>query len=1738
MKKILSVVLSLLLVFSTISVVFTLPASAKTVTYTVFEENFDGLEQGSSLGSTQTIPENDGWVKTGAAYHDTVLNPTTDVDGFSFDAVSGTQVGAFKTWAKPGVVLNVTPGVTYNLTLKAYANDIGSNVIKAIYVFDVTGKEGSKFTENWARKTTVIDGETVNCFASADISSTCGAWLDGNISFTPAEGVTKVFIAFYSEANGNTYTETQKSLFIDDVKVTYSVEVGMPVVTTTTTGADNKNGGVAWVEEDGENFVFKAVPYETSTFLGWFRNDELVSTETTIIESASTVSNIEARFNAIYKNVFPEGSFENEIAISAGAAPGSSNALFWGNGRPTNDIKEIGANDWVGTSWAGIVVTDNSFIDSKLAGVKAYAGTKAAYISRNNNHSNFKVVRGLKTNTDYYLTYYVYQDKASALNVSDGANNGVVSYCTTGIPTGATSVAIADMNLKVAGDTNQTRIPYEYISDARTSSNAWTKHSMKFNTGNHTDVLINFCADGGNVFVDHASLYYKPSPEITVTTVGQGTNGGIAWTNNPEALPGDELTYSAKAYANAKFIGWYKNGEFLTANESFTQAYNTDETIEAKFDAFATNLDNKASAEEYAIGQIMEGSAHRSPWGEVTTNAYIKLNSDYPEIAKMYYGTLNSTNVKAYSGNKSLENLSNSHGFFKIYDVEPNSTYHFSYWYYQDSVRLESEGSYADFPDAAVIPANSDKIYIVGGSNVSNQLITKEGQKVIDLFRDTANVNFKGNNVVGEWSEVRQTILTGENDTKVVIPMPNSSGVYFDHFTMYKEPEFDSSYTFAVVPDTQKFNDDDIIPQDNDYDINAAFSKLYDDILAKKDSKNIQMVLSLGDITENSFATEYNRAKEQFARLDAANLPYTLVQGNHDYANQFKSNIDYATYKSTAEGSYNGILNTYHKFTVNGIKYLVFTLQYGAPDDVLAWASKVTEAHPDYNVIVTTHGYLEEEGLRLGDTDGLSPGSMGSNTTDENGKYTHHATQNHATEIWDKFVSQHENIVMVLCGHIDYDAIRITESYGVNGNKVLEMLIDGQNYDEYPRNENLRIDNSLPDLAYGMVAYFNFSADGKKLNIEYYSTNLEKLIYEITVDLDVVETEVETLTVESTNGGVVTINGDCNLNKEYRAPLGTSVTLVAEAYAGQNFLGWYEGETLLSTDATYTTTVATKTITAKFENNNIVADSSFENAPIGLVDNWTFGASAGTWAKALVIDSVSHPRTPDASLAYSGNKMLEIHHRNNAGMYFEVDVDKYAEYKLSLKWLLTLAYGDLTYEEALVTSTLKYVAVGTADQTYYQEGKMLAAAFPGNSDGLWTDLTLDFATGTNEKVRIFVEYAVGNADQYDAALGTSHLYIDDFAIVKTAQSEVCEHEYDNDCDTDCNKCGETRDASHKMSEWTVTTPATCSSEGEKVSTCENGCGHSVTEVIAIDANAHDMGDWEVTTPATCTTEGVETRTCKRGCGHTETQAVAIDANAHDWGEYVETTPGTCSTPAVETSTCKNDPTHTQTRDGALNEDAHSYDDEYDADCNDCGSIREVEAEPIVIESSLSGIADKLLVDETTTITVKLNGSVTATSAFINITLDEGLELVSGQWMVDGLMKDFIVENGDGVLALSNPTALTGDVFSFVIKGVTAANAQNISVTMEFKNESTDVGIATSTATINVEEEAPSYKLGDLNGDGNINNSDMILMRRFLAGWNVTINQEAANLDGRGSVNNSDAIWLARHLAGWSGYELD
>ena len=66
-----------------------------------------------------------------------------------------------------------------------------------------------------------------------------------------------------------------------------------------------------------------------------------------------------------------------------------------------------------------------------------------------------------------------------------------------------------------------------------------------------------------------------------------------------------------------------------------------------------------------------------------------------------------------------------------------------------------------------------------------------------------------------------------------------------------------------------------------------------------------------------------------------------------------------------------------------------------------------------------------------------------------------------------------------------------------------------------------------------------------------------------------------------------------------------------------------------------------------------------------------------------------------------------------------------------------------------------------------------------------------------------------------------------------------------------------------------------------------------TENTAIDPNAHDyQNDWTVTTPATCTTPGVKTRHCHNNFAHVETET--IPATGHHWkdnGDGTHTCPG-------------------------------------------------------------------------------------------------------------------------------------------------------------------------------------------------------------------------------------------------------
>lgn len=61
----------------------------------------------------------------------------------------------------------------------------------------------------------------------------------------------------------------------------------------------------------------------------------------------------------------------------------------------------------------------------------------------------------------------------------------------------------------------------------------------------------------------------------------------------------------------------------------------------------------------------------------------------------------------------------------------------------------------------------------------------------------------------------------------------------------------------------------------------------------------------------------------------------------------------------------------------------------------------------------------------------------------------------------------------------------------------------------------------------------------------------------------------------------------------------------------------------------------------------------------------------------------------------------------------------------------------------------------------------------------------------------------------------------------------------------------------------------------------------------------------------------------------------------------------------------------------------------------------------------------------------------------------------------------------------------------------------------------------------------SAMLGDSNGDGKVNTTDVIMILRNIAGWDLAkFDTAAADVNGDGNINATDAVIVLRYLAGW------
>lgn len=128
---------------------------------------------------------------------------------------------------------------------------------------------------------------------------------------------------------------------------------------------------------------------------------------------------------------------------------------------------------------------------------------------------------------------------------------------------------------------------------------------------------------------------------------------------------------------------------------------------------------------------------------------------------------------------------------------------------------------------------------------------------------------------------------------------------------------------------------------------------------------------------------------------------------------------------------------------------------------------------------------------------------------------------------------------------------------------------------------------------------------------------------------------------------------------------------------------------------------------------------------------------------------------------------------------------------------------------------------------------------------------------------------------------------------------------------------------------TETVDPTCEVAGSTVVKC-SVCGHEAQSAITIPAIGHAYGAGTITTPATCTTDGVMTYTCQNDNSHTVTEAIPALGHNYDANgdgkvtaaDATVTKTATCTEKGELTYTCQNDENHTYTEEIPMT--AHNF----------------------------------------------------------------------------------------------------------------------------------------------------------------------------------------------------------------------
>jgi len=269
------------------------------------------------------------------------------------------------------------------------------------------------------------------------------------------------------------------------------------------------------------------------------------------------------------------------------------------------------------------------------------------------------------------------------------------------------------------------------------------------------------------------------------------------------------------------------------------------------------------------------------------------------------------------------------------------------------------------------------------------------------------------------------------------------------------EPAPEGSFSIVVLPDTQAYRGmgTKAEPDSTDPVTNRIFRDHVEWVAGNLRRQRIAFVSHVGDIVDKNNRSEWQVARECMDVLHGR-VPYGISVGNHDMTSEGDSRLfqeffpasrfeGFDWYGGSFEGSAAGPqvsgnnANSFQRFSAGGLDFLFLHLECNAPDDVLRWANRRLEEHPNHIALITSH-------MGWGPRD--KPTEPAEYVTGKKGRMTwskiHGVRGNTPQQMWDKCYRRHANLIAVFSGDQSRTAAYRAVSAGDHGNPVHELLQD------------------------------------------------------------------------------------------------------------------------------------------------------------------------------------------------------------------------------------------------------------------------------------------------------------------------------------------------------------------------------------------------------------------------------------------------------------------------------------------------------------------------------------------------------------------------------------------------------------------------------------------------------------------------------------------------------------------------